>query len=81
MNGRNNRRWLERKTEFTSRTRHIKFAQNLCDTFTQVKRLVLKDKFALIGEHVLLKEKEQLWVKLVSILLAIGGAILIQLRF
>jgi drug/metabolite transporter (DMT)-like permease len=35
----------------------------------------------LIGEHVLLKEKEQLWVKLVSVLLAIGGAILIQVRF
>jgi drug/metabolite transporter (DMT)-like permease len=33
----------------------------------------------LVGEHVILKEKEYLWVKLVSVILAIGGAILIQL--
>jgi drug/metabolite transporter (DMT)-like permease len=33
----------------------------------------------LAGEHILLKEKEQLWVKLGSIVLAIAGAILIQL--
>lgn len=34
----------------------------------------------LAGEHILLKEKEQLWVKLMSILLAVAGAILIQLN-
>lgn len=34
----------------------------------------------LVGEHTLLKEKEQLWVKLVSIVLAISGAILIQMH-
>ena len=33
----------------------------------------------LAGEHILLQEKEQLWVKLGSIVLAIAGAILIQL--
>lgn len=33
----------------------------------------------LAGEHILLKEKEHLWVKLASIVLAIAGAILIQL--
>lgn len=33
----------------------------------------------LAGEHILLKEKEHLWIKLLSIALAIGGAILIQL--
>jgi drug/metabolite transporter (DMT)-like permease len=33
----------------------------------------------LAGEHILLKEKEQLWVKLGSIVLAVAGAILIQL--
>lgn len=32
----------------------------------------------LAGEHIILKEKEQLWVKLCSIALAIVGAILIQ---
>jgi drug/metabolite transporter (DMT)-like permease len=35
----------------------------------------------LVGEHILLKEKDQPWVKFASILLAIGGAILIQLQF
>jgi drug/metabolite transporter (DMT)-like permease len=35
----------------------------------------------LVGEHILLKEKEQLWVKIVSVLLAVGGAVLIQIRF
>ena len=34
----------------------------------------------LVGEHALLKEKEQVWVKLVSVLLAVSGAILIQIR-
>jgi drug/metabolite transporter (DMT)-like permease len=31
----------------------------------------------LAGEHIILKEKEHLWIKLLSILLAIGGAMLI----
>lgn len=34
----------------------------------------------LAGEHILLKEKEQLWVKLLSIVLAVAGAILIQVH-
>lgn len=34
----------------------------------------------LAGEHLLLKEKEQLWVKLLSVVLAVSGAILIQLH-
>lgn len=33
----------------------------------------------LAGEHIWLKEKEQLWIKLGSIVLAVAGAILIQL--
>jgi drug/metabolite transporter (DMT)-like permease len=33
----------------------------------------------LAGEHILLKEKEQLWIKLGGIVLAVAGAILIQL--
>lgn len=33
----------------------------------------------LMGEHLLLREREQLWVKLGSIVLAVAGAILIQL--
>ncbi|HSW65821.1 MAG TPA: DMT family transporter [Bacillota bacterium] len=33
----------------------------------------------LAGEHLFLKEKEQLWVKLASIVLAVAGAIMIQL--
>jgi drug/metabolite transporter (DMT)-like permease len=33
----------------------------------------------LVGEHVLLKEKEQVWTKLVSVGLAIAGAVLIEL--
>jgi drug/metabolite transporter (DMT)-like permease len=33
----------------------------------------------LIGEHVVLKEKEQLWTKLVAVCLAIAGAVLIQI--
>jgi len=33
----------------------------------------------LAGEHLVLKEKEQLWVKLGSILLAVGGAVMILL--
>ncbi len=35
----------------------------------------------LAGEHIVLKEKEQLWVKVLSIVLAVMGAILIQVRF
>ncbi len=35
----------------------------------------------LVGEHTLLKEKEQLWVKILSVALAILGAIFIQIRF
>jgi drug/metabolite transporter (DMT)-like permease len=34
----------------------------------------------LAGEHILLKEKEHLWVKLLSIVLAVSGAILIQMH-
>ena len=34
----------------------------------------------LAGEHILLKEKEQLWVKFGSIALAVAGAIIIQLH-
>lgn len=34
----------------------------------------------LVGEHIILKEKDQLWVKLLSIVLAITGAILIQIH-
>lgn len=34
----------------------------------------------LVGEHILLKEKEQLWIKAVSVALAISGAILIQVH-
>jgi drug/metabolite transporter (DMT)-like permease len=34
----------------------------------------------LAGEHLFLKEKEQLWVKLLSIVLAVAGAILIQVH-
>lgn len=33
----------------------------------------------LVGEHILLKEKESGWVKLASVVLAVAGAILIQL--
>lgn len=33
----------------------------------------------LAGEHIVLKEKERLWIKLASIVLAISGAILMQL--
>ena len=33
----------------------------------------------LVGEHVFLKEKERVWIKLCSVALAIAGAILIQL--
>lgn len=35
----------------------------------------------LVGEHILLKEKEQPWVKAASVALAICGAVLIQMRF
>lgn len=35
----------------------------------------------LVGEHVFLKEKEQVWVKVVSVLLAVSGAVLIQMKF
>ena len=34
----------------------------------------------LVGEHVFLKEKEQLWVKVVSVVLAVLGAIFIQVH-
>jgi drug/metabolite transporter (DMT)-like permease len=34
----------------------------------------------LVGEHTILREKEQLWIKLISVLLAILGAILIQVH-
>lgn len=34
----------------------------------------------LAGEHILLKEQEQLWIKLLSIVLAIAGAVLIQVH-
>lgn len=33
----------------------------------------------LAGEHILLKEKEHLWIKLLSVVLAIAGAMLVQL--
>lgn len=33
----------------------------------------------LVGEHIFLKEKEQLWVKVVAVILATAGAILIRL--
>lgn len=45
--------------------------------------LVISEVFlivVLMGEHLILKEKEYLWVKLVSITLAIAGAILIQVN-
>lgn len=35
----------------------------------------------LAGEHILLKEKEQILIKLLSVLLAISGAVLIQMQF
>lgn len=35
----------------------------------------------LVGEHIILKEKEQVWVKLLSVLLAIAGAILVQMHW
>jgi drug/metabolite transporter (DMT)-like permease len=34
----------------------------------------------LVGEHAVLREKEQLWIKILSVTLAILGAILIQIR-
>lgn len=34
----------------------------------------------LVGEHTLLKEKEQLWVKVISVVLAVAGAVLIQVH-
>lgn len=44
--------------------------------------LVINEAFIiliLVGEHILLKEKDYLWVKVVSVGLAVAGAILIQL--
>ena len=44
--------------------------------------LVISEVFliiVLVGEHIILKEQEYLWVKLVSITLAVAGAVLIQI--
>jgi drug/metabolite transporter (DMT)-like permease len=44
--------------------------------------LVISEVFlvlVLVGEHTVLKEREQTWVKLVSIVLAIAGAILVDI--
>jgi drug/metabolite transporter (DMT)-like permease len=44
--------------------------------------LVINETFlilVLVGEHVYLKEREQAWVKLVSVVLAIAGALLIEI--
>lgn len=44
--------------------------------------LVITEVFlvvTLVGEHVFLKEKEQLWIKVAAVVLATAGAILIQL--
>jgi drug/metabolite transporter (DMT)-like permease len=44
--------------------------------------LVVTEAFlvlVLVGEHAILKEREQVWIKLAAVVLAIGGAIMIQL--
>lgn len=44
--------------------------------------LVINETFlvlVLVGEHVYLKEREQTWIKVLSVVLAISGAILIQI--
>ena len=44
--------------------------------------LVIIESFlvvTLVGEHIFLKEKEQVWVKVIAVLLATAGAILIRL--
>lgn len=44
--------------------------------------LIINEVFlilVLVGEHVFLKEKEQLWIKVVTVILAVVGAILIQI--
>jgi drug/metabolite transporter (DMT)-like permease len=46
--------------------------------------LVINEVFlilVLVGEHIFLKEKEYLWVKLLSVALAIAGAIIIEIHF
>jgi len=45
--------------------------------------LVINEAFlvlVLVGEHVWLKEKEHLWLKLLSVVLAIAGAVLIEIH-
>jgi drug/metabolite transporter (DMT)-like permease len=44
--------------------------------------LVINEVFlilVLVGEHIYLKERERTWIKLLSIVLAIAGAILIEI--
>ena len=44
--------------------------------------LIINEVFlvlVLVGEHIVLKEKEQAWIKAVTVILAIAGAVLIQI--
>lgn len=44
--------------------------------------LIINEVFlilVLVGEHIVLKEKEQAWIKAVTVVLAIAGAVLIQI--